>query len=159
MTSRYRQRCCVSQPVSQQYVPAYTPACCPTPANTDPRRFQTYCPPTRSLSEPLSHAEYLRKLKANNTAPISGTLVQYGEGEYKKTIWTESGTTCCPPGQHLPAVPSAQTTLDSRLATESKGALAVAVGGIPKQGDAELLTTQAKGRAIAAQVCSGQTCQ
>lgn len=160
MTSRYRYKCC-SQPVAQQYVPAYTPSCCPLPANTDPRRIsQVYCPPTRSFSEPLSHAEYLRRLKANNTAPISSTnaLVQYGEGEYRKTIWTEtkSGGSCCPGGGvAMPAVPAVQTRIDEGLRTESKGAKAAAVSTRDEPGIPESThTLQKEGQALQAQTCS-----
>ncbi len=163
MTSRYRYKCCTSQPVAQQYVPVYAPPCCPVPPNTDPRRFsQAYCPPTRSFSEPLSHAEYLRRLKANNTAPISSTnaLVQYGEGEYRKTIWTENAAPCCPGGA-MPAVPAAQTQLDEGLRTESKGAKAAAIIGLnDEQGVPESLhTLQKQGQAIFTEECPGVACR
>lgn len=161
MTSRLRHRC-ISQAISQQYVPVYSPPCCPTPSNTDPRRTEAYCPPTRSFSEPLSHAEYLRRLKANNTAPLSSTnaLVQYGEGEYRKTIWTEStvGGACCPVN---PTAPAAQKYLDAGMHTMMKGAKAAAVKGInDKNGVPESLhTLQKQGQAIFTEQCPGVSCQ
>ncbi len=132
MTSRYRYRCCSTQAINPASVPQYIPKCCPTPPNTDPRRFEVYCPPVVSRSEPLSHSEYLRRLKANNGKALSSPdcLVQYGEGVYKKTIWTETadGGRCCNgDGGTLPAVPAVHqggTALDAGLLTESRGAYA-----------------------------------
>ncbi len=161
MSSRLRCHC-PSQPVAQQYVPAYTPPCCPAPTKRDPRRNSPYCPSTRSFSEPLSHAEYLRRLKENNTAPISSTnaLVQYGEGEYKKTLWMEGlvGGACCPA---VPLIPAAQTTQDAGLYTEAKGAAAAAIVGInDEKGVPESLhTLQKQGQAIFSQTCPGFSCQ
>lgn len=63
-------------------------SCCP-PVNTDPRRFNAYKKPTPSRSEPLSHAEYLRRKAANNNLPLSKpqALVQNGSGPYVTTDW------------------------------------------------------------------------
>lgn len=125
----------------------------------DPRRYSPYCPPTRSFSEPLSHAEYLRRVKENNTAPISSTnaLVQYGEGEYKKTLWMEGlvGGACC---HAVPSVPAAQTTQDAGLYTELKGAAAVGINeqkGVPES----FHTLQKQGQAIVSEKCPGVSCQ
>jgi len=64
-------------------------SCCPTPANHDPRRFNVYVKPKPCLSEPLSHAEYLRRKQANNNLPLStqAALVQTGTGPYIRTDW------------------------------------------------------------------------
>lgn len=163
MTSRYRTRCSISQAVDQRTIAAYTPKCCPTPPNTDPRRIShPYCPPVISRSEPLSHAEYLRRLKANNTAALSSpaSLVQYGEGPYRKTIWTETASTgnCCNnTGKALPAVPSVhperQSALDAGHLTEMKGAYAargdVSVQDLTNRTE-EIHTLKQKGLTIAA---------
>ena len=84
-------------------------SCCPTPANNDPRRFSGYCPSPRSLSEPLSHSEYLRRRMANNNQPLStqASMTQTGQGEYTRTLWTQQAPAgvCCT-NQVLPAVPA-----------------------------------------------------
>lgn len=124
---------CTSHPaVSPLYVKQYNPVCCPDPVNNDPRRNEIYRPPTLCRSEPLSHSEYLRRLKANNNKPLSSpaSLVQVGEGAYKKTIWTETRPAdgCCngndlvlPP---VPAVHPGGHALDSGMLTEMRGAVA-----------------------------------
>jgi len=62
--------------------------------NTDPRRFNTYKKPTPSRSEPLSHAEYLRRKATNNNLPLSKqqALIQNGSGPYVTTDWKISKT-------------------------------------------------------------------
>ena len=89
---------------------------CPPPPNTDPKRHYKYIPPSPSRSEPLSHSEYLRRLKENNGCAISSpsNLLQVGadtlqEGSNQKyitTIWTESKQSDNTTGQLRPAVPA-----------------------------------------------------
>jgi len=77
---------------------------CPPAPNNDPKRWSPYCKQTPSLSQPLSHYEYLKKKKANGFAPLSAAaaLTQSGTlattGLYTRTIWTETNTNgvCCP---------------------------------------------------------------
>ena len=103
---------------------------CPVPPNTDPRRSIPYCPPTPSRSEPLSHAEYLRRLKANNNGALSSpnTMLQVGTGIYARTIWTESPSTNeCSTNKVLPPVPEVHprsTAIEAGMNTMMKGAAA-----------------------------------
>ena len=132
MSSRYRYKCCSAVPRTQESVPAYDPKCCPPPANTDPRRNELYCKPVVSRSEPLSHAEYLRRKRESGGAAISSPagLVQIGEGAYKRTLWMESNSTasCCQGTDAvLPAVPPVHSVghrLPNRERTEVRGAIA-----------------------------------
>lgn len=105
-------------------------SCCPPKTNTDPRRNIPYCKPTPSRSEPLSHAEYLRKLKANNTTALSSPnkTLQVGlNTPYPKTIWTQTEQSDCLSGQVLPPVPEVHprsTALEAGLTTMMEGAAA-----------------------------------
>jgi Concanavalin A-like lectin/glucanases superfamily len=92
-----KKGCCKTTEIDPSYVPVYEPACCPDSRNRDPRRKEFYRPPTLCRSEPLSHAEYLRKLKANNTVALSSPaskVVTQGDGVYKRTVWTSAGDAC-----------------------------------------------------------------
>lgn len=127
-----KRKCLCTHVPDPQYVTPYVPKCCPPKPNTDPRRTTNpYCPPVISRSEPLSHSEYLRRLKANGSKSLStpSSLVQYGDGAYRKTIWTESGSAgaCCATNKALPEVPAVHrggTALDAGFLTEQKGAYA-----------------------------------
>jgi hypothetical protein len=113
-----------------RYVPVYTPVSCPDPVNNDPKRNDAYCAPALCRSEPLSHSEYLRKLKANNGRAVSSAanLLQVGSGRYTTTIWTtsEAAGSCCNGNDSvLPAVPAVHPgghALDSGHLTEMRGA-------------------------------------
>lgn len=141
------------------YVPVYVPKCCPTPENLDPRRNEVYCPSPPSRSEPLSHQEYLRRLKANNNVPLSiakTKQVTVGEGVYQRAIWTSAGDACSLGSDLvLPAVPPARGALyaqDSGLLTEQRGAFA-GRGTVSKfdktNHTAGITTLRKKGMAIA----------
>lgn len=149
MSSRYRYRCCNTHPVLQSTIPVYNPKCCPTPPNTDPRRTSPYKPPVISRSEPLSHAEYLRKLKQGGGGAVSGnSLVQVGEGAKAITLWT-AVTTCCPGFQTVP--PVAQTALaeGQRIDTRAHKASTTSISKYTQQTrDASLTTELRAGRAI-----------
>ena len=126
-----KKGCCKTNYIDPLYVPIYDPKCCPDPQNRDPKRKEYYQKPTLCRSEPLSGAEYLRKLKANNTMTLSAGAthrVTVGEGEYKRTIWTSAGDACSLDSDLvLPAVPPVLGRLQSRDAwqyTEMKGAYA-----------------------------------
>lgn len=126
------KNCYSNSPIDPRYVKQYNPPRCPPPVNNDPRRNEIYRPPTLCRSEPLSHSEYLRRLKANNNKPLSSpaSLVQVGSGVYTRTIWTETrpAAGCCN-GQDLvlPAVPAVHPgghALESGMLTEMRGAVA-----------------------------------
>jgi len=145
MSSRCRT---YAQP-SQQYVPVFVPLTCPDTPNTDPKRFEAYCPPVKCRSEPLSHSEYLRKLVQNNGVGISnGTLLQQGTGNYVTTNWMGSTGSCV---RDVP-VPPAQTVKDAGDLTRAKGAFAAR--GLRSKFDsnnsAELTSMRREGQAIAA---------
>jgi len=103
---------------------------CPPPANTDPRRKNPYIPPNPSRSEPLSHSEYLRRLKSNNNGALSSpnTILQVGEGKYARTIWTQSKNQCgnCSnsKGQVIPAVNPGGRARDASMTIMMAGATA-----------------------------------
>jgi hypothetical protein len=149
MSSRYRYKCCNSNPVLQSTIPAYTPKCCPIPPNTDPRRTSPYKPPVISRSEPLSHAEYLRKKKEAGGGSVSGNiLVQVGEGAKSVTLWT-AVTTCCPSFQTVP--PVAQTAIGEGQRTETlahKASITAISKYTQTTRDASLITELRAGRAI-----------
>ncbi len=150
MSSRYRYKCCNSNAVLQSTIPAYVPKCCPVPPNTDPRRNECCQPAMVSRSEPLSHAEYLRKKKlAAGGAVSGGRLVQVGEGAKAVTIWTEVNN-CCPAYQTVP--PVTQTALSEGLRIDSVGH-AASTTSISKYTqntrDASLTTALRAGRVIA----------
>lgn len=121
-------RCRVHVPPNPRYVPVYNPICCPDPVNTDPRRTEAYCPPMKSRSEPLSGAEYIRKLKANGGRPLgnSSKTVVVGSGPSATTLWMTAGGDCDNGADLvLPAVPAVHAgghALDSGLLTEMRGA-------------------------------------
>lgn len=116
---------------------------CPPPPNTDPKRKYLYIPPNPSRSEPLSHSEYLRRLKENNGCAISSpnAILQVGTGElqgqsqkYITTIWTSSKNYSCAPGKAVPAVPPVHPgghALDAGMTEFMNGAVA-ARGSISK---------------------------
>lgn len=149
MSSRYRYRCCNTQPVVQSTIPTYIPKCCPTPPNTDPRRFSPYKPPVISRSEPLSHAEYLRKKKEAGGGSISGNnLVQVGQGAQATTIWT-AVTTCCPSFQTVPPVTQTALTEGQRTETLAHKASTTSISKYTQNTrDASLTTELRAGRAI-----------
>jgi hypothetical protein len=103
-------------PITAAYIPPYVPVCCPPRPNTDPKRYSTPCATTPSRSEPLSNAEYLRKRRQANWAPLSAqaaltqvgatVTTQNGRIGYGTTIWTETRNTgaCCYGGD-VPAIP------------------------------------------------------
>jgi len=144
-------------PRNPLYVPVYTPRCAVDPVNNDPKRMEPYCPPVASRSEPLSHYEYLRKLKANAGGAISGgaNLLQVGPDKYKTTIWTATQTVGTGLDTVLPAVPPVKQfgdANDAGLLTEMRGANAGR--GTISQLDltnrtAEITTLRVKGTAIA----------
>lgn len=106
---------------------------CAVAPNTDPRRLIPYCKPIVSLSEPLSHSEYLRRKKANNNVPISSTasLLQTGQGAYTRTIWTATANTCCA----LPAVPAAiPGTRNNHASAPSEGMRIMEVSATASRG-------------------------
>ena len=128
--SGIKKGCCKFTP-DPLYVPIYVPKCCPEPRNRDPKRKEFYQKPIVSRSEPLSGAEYLRQIKANNTQALSSgntKRVTVGEGEYTRTIWTTASGACSLDSDLvLPAVPPVLGRLQSRDAwqyTEMKGAYA-----------------------------------
>lgn len=120
--------CSCSSPVDPKSIPSYSPTCCVHSANTDPRRNTAYCPPTPSRSEPMSHAAYLRRLKANNNGALSSTNnLVVGTGSYQQTIWSASSPSCCTAGNVLPAVPAVHPgghALDSGIKTKMDGDVA-----------------------------------
>ena len=99
---------------------------CPDKYNDDPKRNEIYRKPLISRSEPLSNSEYLRKLKANGGVPLSSgsKVVQVGEGQYKKTMWTTAESRCFKGSNSvLPAVVAVHPGLhakDASLVTEAK---------------------------------------
>ena len=123
-------RCRVHVAPNPRYVPVYNPICCPDPVNTDPRRTEVYCPPIKSRSEPLSGAEYIRKLKANGGRALSGSantvVVGSATPAYATTLWMTAGGDCNNGADLvLPAVPAVHAgghALDSGLLTEMRGA-------------------------------------
>lgn len=146
MTSRYRYKCCGSDAVDPASIPKYVPRCCPAPVNRDPRRFEVYCPPVVSRSEPLSHAEYLRKLKENRFAKPSSAPITVGDGKYKRTDWMESGV-CCDGAPLVPSVKGKATADMESLRIDEHDAL---VARTTKPIDASLTTLVREGAAIAA---------
>lgn len=141
--------------------PRYNPKCCPAPPNRDPRRFETYCLPPKSLSEPLSHTEYLRQKKASNTAPLSSpaNLVQIGTGSgYVRTIWSASNNACCTtPSPPVPAVMPKTHARPESLRITNVGA-AAGRGTISKYDsinrDASNTTLRQHGQTIANEKCT-----
>jgi hypothetical protein len=151
MTSRYRHKCCGSDAVDPASIPKYVPKCCPAPVNRDPRRFERYCPPVVSRSEPLSHAEYLRKLKENRFAKPSSAPVTVGDGKYKRTDWMESGAACCPGAPLVPTVKGKATADTESSRIDARDALiARTTKPIPGDRPASLTTLVREGAAIAA---------
>lgn len=153
-----RGKCCEYTPINPENVPQYIPKCCPTPVNTNPRRFEQYCAPVVSRSEPLSHAEYLRKKREAGNNPIStpAGLVQIGDGKNTRTLWMESGniSACCGSKDIIPAVHSG--ALSERFREESHGAVA-SRGTIGRdyrgdRGDG-VTTLGRKGKALVADTC------
>jgi hypothetical protein len=144
--------CICPTPIDQSSIRRYTPVCCPVHTKRDPRRGTVYCPPVVSRSEPLSHAEYLRRLKSGVVSTPSA-LVQVGQGAYKKTLWMESGGTCCVTPAPVPAVHPIGHRLDNTGRAEVAGAVA-GRGTLSHydQGtrDASLTTLRAAGKALAA---------
>ena len=129
--SPVKKGCCKTNFIDPLYVPVYDPKCCPDPVNMDPKHNEVYQKPTLCRSEPLSHAEYIRKLKANNGVKLSvaaSKAVTVGEGVYKRTIWTSAGDACSLDSDLvLPAVPAVLGHGKARDAwqyTEMKGAYA-----------------------------------
>jgi hypothetical protein len=162
MTSRYRYKCCryVTEPIMPENVPVYVPKCCPTPANTDPRRFEVCCPAPKSLSEPLSHAEYLRQKKIAHLAPLSSpaNLVQTGVNTpYARTIWTQTKNPCCVTPIPIPAAMPAEHAPPESVRIENKGA-AAGRGTISKYDtttrDASRTTLRHHGQTIANEYCA-----
>lgn len=145
-------RCRSYYPVrSQSYVPVFTPLACPDPVNNDPKRNEALCRPALCRSEPLSHAEYLRKLVENNGNAISsGRLLQQGSGIYTTTNWMATTGPC----QRQMPVPPAQTVMDAGQLTDKKGAYASR--GVHSKFDRvntndETTTNRRRGAAIAAE--------
>ena len=150
-------RCRSYAPRNPLYVPVYNPPCANDPINNDAKRMDKYCPRVVSRSEPLSHYEYLRKLKANAGGAISAAanLVQVGPNEYKTTIWTATKTIGNNLDLVLPAVPLVKPlgdALDAGLLTEMRGANA-GRGDISQfdltNRTSEITTLRVKGTAIA----------
>lgn len=126
-----KKGCCKTNYIDSLYVPVYDPKCCPDPVNMDPKHNEFYQPKTLCRSEPLSHAEYIRKLKANGGAKLSiaaSKAVTVGHEVYKRTIWTTAGDACSLDSDLvLPAVPAVLGHGKARDAwqyTEMKGAYA-----------------------------------
>ena len=152
-------RCRAINMANPKYVPVYKPKCCPEPINTDPRRFEAYKTPVHCRSEPLSHSEYLRRLKDNNFKQLSSpdSILLKGTGVYATTIWTDggSGSCCLENDLVLPAVPAVHPgghALDSSLVTEMRGANAGRsdVSSVDLVNRTEDITTlRRKGQAIA----------
>jgi hypothetical protein len=92
-------------------------SCCPP--NPSTLRTLPYCKPVISRSEPLSHSEYLRMRKASNAPVSASSLLQIGDGSYKKTIWT-AAPSCC--NTAVPAV--TQAGIQASLTTKERGAIA-----------------------------------
>jgi len=122
-------------PLTAANIPHYVPKCCPTPTNNDPKQWSPYCKQTPSLSQPLSHYEYLKKKKANGFAPLSAkaALTQVGNvssiGLYTTTIWTETNNNgvCCPSTiAHMlvPAVYPGGSAKDAGVTTTERKAFA-----------------------------------
>ena len=129
--SPVKKGCCKTNYIDPTYVPVYVPACSPDPVNMDPKHNEFYQKPTLCRSEPLSHAEYIRKLKANAGVKLSvaaSKAVTVGQGIYKRTIWTSAGDACSLDSDLvLPAVPAVLDHGKARDAwqyTEMKGAYA-----------------------------------
>ena len=110
----------------------YTPKCCPPSSNTDPRRNIPYVPPKPSRSEPMSHAEYLRRLKSGNRGANS-LIVKDNQQNPVQTIWTELVNTtdnvkyCCNNPLERPSVPAVHpggTAVDAGLTTMMEGSAA-----------------------------------
>jgi hypothetical protein len=98
--------------------------CCVPKKNNDPRRFYPYIPPTPSLSDPLSHAEYLRLIKLNNGA-LSSNPLRVGQGKYAITIWTESlSDSTCSKTRYVPEAHPRGRATDAGMTTMAKGAIA-----------------------------------
>ena len=126
-----KRGCCKTTTRDPLYVPEYNPPCCPVPRNPDPKHREFYCPSPPSRSEPLSHQEYLRKLKANNGIALSNSKTKnviVGEGKYQTTIWTAAGDACSYRNDLvLPAVPPVRGQLyaqDSGMLTSQREAFA-----------------------------------
>lgn len=83
-------------------------SCCP-PVLRDPKRFAAPCAPPKSLGQPLSNHEYLRRRQSINNQPLSSqaAIVQVGTGKYATIDWmmTAPAAVCCV-NEVLPAVPA-----------------------------------------------------
>lgn len=83
-------------------------SCCPIVLR-DPKRFAAPCPLPKSLGQPLSNHEYLRRRQSINNQPLSSqaAAVQVGSGKYATIDWmmTAPSAVCCT-NEILPAVPA-----------------------------------------------------
>ena len=158
MSKKFCRSCSVGEvdPASILILP---PKCCPDPVNHDPRRFEKHCKPVVSYSEPLSHAEYLRRKKELGGVAVSSNPVQVSQGEYKRTLWMEGGADCCyDTNRVLPAVPPAMPPgyKPESLRTEVRGAIAgrssLSHYDQGDRGDA-LTTLREKGDVLAREAC------
>jgi hypothetical protein len=112
------------KPSSNDYIKPYIPKWCPPEPNNDPKRFEKYCKPTLCRSEPLSHSEYLRLRAKNGGCSLSsGSVLQVGQGVYKKTIWTNASNGC-QTNMAVPAVHPGGRAADAGYLIEAKGAFA-----------------------------------
>ena len=165
-------------PITAAYIPQYVPVCCPPRPNTDPKRYSTPCPTTPSRSEPLSNAEYLRKRRQANWAPLSsqaaltqvGATVRTQDGRigYGTTIWTETRNTgaCCyggaVPAIPVPAVHPGGHALEEGVRVDAAGSLAGrgTVSVYDTKNHIESITTRRReGYAIAATTTDCTVCQ
>jgi hypothetical protein len=123
--------CGCPEPVDPASIRPSADVCCPPAANNNPRRFEVYCPPVVSRAEPMSHGEYMRRLKSR----------------------------CCVGGVAAP-VPSVHPIghrLDNTGRAEVTGAIAgrSALSHYDQgQRAASLTTLKAQGGALAADICS-----
>jgi hypothetical protein len=165
-------------PITAAYIPRYVPACCPPEVNTDPRRNTPYCPTTPSRSLPLSNAEYLRKRRQANWAPLSAqaaltqvgaaVTTQGGRIGYGTTIWTETRNTgaCCyggdVPAIPVPAVNPGGHAIDEAVRVKAAGDLAGrgTLSVYDTKNRIESITTQRRaGYGIAADTTNCAVCQ
>jgi hypothetical protein len=163
-------------PITAAYIPKYVPVCCSPEVNSDPKRNTPYCPTTPSRSEPLSNAEYLRKRRQANWAPLSsaaaltqvgaGVTTQNGRIGYATTIWTETRNTgaCCYGGS-TPALPVPAVNpgaLDESVRIKAAGDLAGrgTLSVYDTQNHIESISTRRKaGYGIAADTTNCAVCQ
>ncbi len=142
---------------SNDYITPYIPKWCPPEPNNDPKRFELYCKPVPSKSEPLSHSEYLRLRAKNGGQSLStGAVQQISEGPYTKTIWTSASNNCST-NVPVPFVHPSGYAKANGFLTEAKGAFA-SRGQISWYDTvnrmASMTTLRKKGNAIAA----GKSC-